>query len=267
LGYDHPVNQRFTPPLLALGLALAAFDAIDGQPARPPPGSRVIAQLPSHLSTSRQAVLVVTDDWAATKGTLQRFERKSRTAPWRSVGPRVPVVVGRNGAAWGRGAVAGLDMAGGQVKQEGDGKAPAGVFRLGTAFGRGPAERIALPYLSLSNAVECVNDARSTLYNHLVTKQQAGRVDWASSEKMGTEPLYRRGVVVEFNTGQPVPSAGSCIFLHIWKGPDSTTAGCTAMSEADLTELMAWLDPGKKPVLIQMPRDQYRRLKPRWNLP
>ncbi len=177
------------------------------------------------------------------------------------------VVVGRNGLAWGRNVPAA--PAGVPAKREGDGKAPAGVFRLGTAFGQSadkPAN-LRIPYRYLADDVECVDDVRSSHYNELVTERQVGRTDWTSSEKMWAEPLYKRGVVVDYNAGQPQRSAGSCIFLHVWKGPDSTTAGCTAMAESSLTGVMTWLDAARKPVLIQLPRDEYKRLKARWKLP
>ena len=42
---------------------------------------------------------------------------------------------GKNGLAWGKGIADNLDQRDGPVKHEGDGKAPAGIFKLGTAFG------------------------------------------------------------------------------------------------------------------------------------
>jgi len=96
---------------------------------------------------------------------------------------------------------------------------------------------------------------------------------------MWAEPLYKWGVVVEHN-GTPArvprwgprpqptqPGAGSCIFLHIWRGPDAGTAGCTAMAEPALLDTIRWLDADKSPVLVQLPVAEYRRLKAVWTLP
>jgi D-alanyl-D-alanine dipeptidase len=220
------------------------------------------------LHGSRQVLIVVTDRWDAVAGTLQRFERETAGGRWTPVGSRVAVVVGRSGLAWGRG-VAGDAASGGPVKKEGDGKAPAGVFRLGTSFGqsRQPLPGVALPYRSLDGNVECVDDVRSEHYNTLVTRQEVGRVDWSTSERMWTEPLYEWGIVVEHNAPDVTAGAGSCIFLHVWKGAGAGTAGCTAMDGQHLTHVIRWLQPTSRPLLVQLPQAEYQRLKAAWDLP
>ena len=51
--------------------------------------------------------------------------------------------------------------------------------------------------------------------------------------------------------GFPAYAGGSCIFLHIWKGPGATTSGCTAMKAADVATIVRWLDAAKEPRLVQ----------------
>jgi D-alanyl-D-alanine dipeptidase len=220
------------------------------------------------LHQSRQLLVVVTRDWNAVAGTLQRFEREAAAAPWTAIGTPAAVVVGRNGLAWGRG-VADDRATSGPVKKEGDGKAPAGVFRLGTLFGhsRQTLPGAALPYRSLDGNVECVDDVRSAHYNRLVTRPEVDRVDWSSSERMWTEPLYRWGIVVEHNAQDVATGAGSCIFLHMWKDASAGTAGCTAMDERRLKETIVWLQPARHPLLVQLPQAQYDRLNRAWGLP
>src|SRR6185503_5319742 len=53
----------------------------------------------------------------------------------------------------------------------------------------------------------------------------------------------------------------------IWKGPAQSTVGCTAMPQADMELLLGWLDPERKPLLVQLPAAQYQKLGHRWNLP
>ncbi len=220
----------------------------------------------SPLQNSRQVLLVITNDWDAVPGTMQRFERAKSGGAWKPVGASFALVVGKNGLGWGRGVRA--ETAGGPIKKEGDGKSPAGVYELGRAFGQSPKKLAGLrvPYLFLNNNVECVDDAQSKYYNQLVTKHQAGEPDWNSSEKMWEEPLYRWGLVVRHNTPAEA-GGGSCIFLHIWRAPDRGTAGCTAMDESNLVATLKWLDPKKNPVLVQLPRSEYERLKAEWRLP
>ncbi len=244
-------------------LALTAAAAVAGVASTLP--SRV-RQRESPLRGSRQLLVVITDDWNAVAGTIQRFERKDGDGPWNAAGARVPVVVGRNGLAWGRGV--GEITSGGPMKEEGDGKAPAGVFRLGTSFGRSARALpgATSPYRSLDDNVECVDDVRSAHYNKLVTRREVDRVDWSSSERMWTEPLYRWGIVVEHNAPDVTPGAGSCIFLHVWRDAGAGTAGCTAMDEQHLTAILKWLEPAARPLLVQLPRSEYDRLTPGWGL-
>lgn len=66
-------------------------------------GAGAALQPRSPLGESRQLLLVVTETWDSVAGTLQRFERSTTREAWNTLGPGVPVVVGRNGLAWGRG--------------------------------------------------------------------------------------------------------------------------------------------------------------------
>ncbi|HEX8292528.1 MAG TPA: hypothetical protein VF570_12275, partial [Pyrinomonadaceae bacterium] len=77
----------------------------------------------------------------------------------------------------------------------------------------------------------------------------------------------RWGLFVMHNAAPPAAGRGSCIFLHVWAGPGRGTAGCTAMEEASLTELLRWLDPKKRPLLLQLPESEYARRRTDWRLP
>ena len=202
---------------------------------------------------ARQLVVVTTRGWAAQSGTLRRFARGDAAEPWRAAGAAVPVNVGRAGMAWGLGLHA--TPPGGPRKIEGDGKAPAGVFRLTTAFGYAakPAG-VKLPYVRARRGVEAVDDPRSRYYNRIVDRARIADADWHSSEQMLLDgDDYRHGVVVAHNP-RCRPGAGSCIFLHVWRGPGRGGAGCTAMPARDIAALQRWLDPRAQPVLMQAPR-------------
>ncbi|EJM33935.1 hypothetical protein PMI26_05989 [Pseudomonas sp. GM33] len=222
-----------------------------------------LAVMAQGLDGSDQLIVVTSKGWNDIQGTAQRYERHGQTlqkfeAPF-------AVVLGKNGMGWGKGL---LDSGPpeGPVKQEGDGKAPAGMFKLGTAFGYAPSADTRLPYLSLTPSIECVDDSQSTRYNELVDGAVVEK-DWSSSERMRRpDELYRQGIVIQHNTPAS-PAAGSCIFFHIWRGPTAPTRGCTAMDPADIARLLDWLDPGKSPVLVQLPQAQYEQLRERWKLP
>jgi len=229
------------------------------------------------LARSTQAIVVATPDWNTVEGHLQRFERASMHAKWHSVGAPIAIVVGRNGLGWGVGVASDgpeVRAKSDPVKKEGDIRSPAGVFALGTAFGYAaqPLDGLKLPYLQLTPTIECVDDPKSSHYNRIVNRADV-TPDWKSSEHMrDAGEAYVWGVVVDHNAtvpgaSQPVPGSGSCVFLHIWSGDGRGTTGCTAMAEPNLETLMKWLDPARKPLLVQLPQPVYARLQKAWKLP
>ena len=222
------------------------------------------------LAQSTQLIVVTTADWNAVDGRLQRYERATPRDAWRPLGEPIAIVVGKTGLAWGIGVAPAdkIRSASDPVKKEGDGKAPAGAFTLGTAFGFAPQSLAGskLPYLSLTSSVECVDDTKSKFYNRVVDRSSVAP-DWSSSEHMRNVDLYHWGIVVDHNDHPAVPGGGSCIFLHIWRGAGQGTVGCTAMPQAELESLLAWLDPARKPLLVQLPAASYGQLIERWKLP
>jgi L,D-peptidoglycan transpeptidase YkuD (ErfK/YbiS/YcfS/YnhG family) len=46
---------------------------------------------------------------------------------------------------------------------------------------------------------------------------------------------------------------GSAIFLHIWSGPNGSTAGCVALDEINLLSILQWLDKAKQPRMLVVP--------------
>jgi D-alanyl-D-alanine dipeptidase len=248
-------------------LVLAGCSRAPAVPLPAPAQASMSAPAVTPLDGATQMVLVVTPAWDSTSGSLRRFERDAPRGSWRQVGRSVPVVVGRTGVAWDdrRGAAG----AGEPVKREGDGRSPAGVFPLDTAFGfdiRQTVSWVRLPYVQLRTTTECVDDARSVHYNTIVDRDRVPRVDWASSERMREIDQYVYGVHVAYNA-PPAPSRGSCIFLHVWAGPASVTAGCTAMELDALKELIAWLDPRRRPMLVQLPASALKQRQKEWALP
>jgi zinc D-Ala-D-Ala dipeptidase len=249
--------RRFAA-LLTLSTVLSAV---------PPWAGEGAGTLPARLSTARQLLVVTTDGWQTLSGRGERFERTGAEAAWTPVGGPIDVTVGRKGLAWDPDAAwAPID---GPRKQEGDGRSPAGVFGLGTAFGFAPAadaRHLKIPYLPVTSTLDCVDDGASRYYNQLVDRAVVAKT-WSSAERMlEVGEAYRWGVVVDYNTAPVVAGRGSCIFLHVGKAGHGT-AGCTAMAAPDLDAVMRWLDPVAKPAFVQMPAAAYRALRSGWGLP
>lgn len=219
------------------------------------------------IALARQLVVVTTPDWDSVDGYLQLYERRSNQ--WRPAGEKIRIVVGRAGMAWGRG-LHGDAPAEGPVKKEGDGKSPAGIFSFSRAFGYAAKSEMAgirLPYVQATGSLECVDDVKSRYYNRVLDRRRVKSPDWQSSEQMRRrDEQYRLGVIVDHNADGKA-GCGSCIFLHIWSGQGKGTAGCTGMEPASMRQVAFWLDPAKKPVLVQLPAPEYEKLKSAWKLP
>lgn len=224
---------------------------------------------PQAWASAQQLVLVTTPDWDATQGMLRTFERTANGA-WRERDSAVPITVGRSGSAWGLGLHPAQD---GVQKKEGDGRAPAGVFAIGEAFGYAATAATALPYLPMQREHWCMDVPASPLYNRIVDAREVGEAAVQGS----TEPMrldlhndgdqrYRNGFVIAHNA-QSAKGAGSCIFAHLWKQPGQATAGCTAMAAESMQRLYAWLKPDAQPVFVLLPEAEYTRLRGAWDLP
>ena len=211
----------------------------------------------------RQAVVVTTPDWSSSGGELQRF-RRGPDGGWLKEGDPWPVRLGKRGLRWGRGLHETPPT--GPRKAEGDQTAPVGIFRLGPAFGYAPTPPAGtrLPWREASVQDFWVDDPKSPDYNRWIRLAPGQAKTWTSAEAMRRpDALYEFGIVVHHNLAPAKPGAGSAIFLHVWSGPESTTAGCTSMAREDLLTLLSWLDPAQSPLLLQAPTDAIHELRMR----
>lgn len=234
-------------------------------PAKAPAAGRSV----SPLAGARQLVLVVPASFNDNQASMRRFERTG-DGPWQPVGDGLPVTIGKNGMAWGRG-LSGEPPADGPVKVEGDGRSPAGVFAFGTAFAYKPetlSPPAKMPMHRVTDQTVCVETVTSASYNRIVDENTVAAHDWTSPDRMlRPDGLYRYGLMVEHNAPDTKSGAGSCIFFHLWRRPGAPTVGCTAMRESSMRSLLGWIDAAKKPVVVQLPRAELQRLAPVWGAP
>ena len=213
--------------------------------------------------------MVTTKGWDDVEATVQLYERVGADKHWRRVGEPFRAALGEHGLAWGIG-LHGTGEPGEPEKREGDRKAPAGIFRFGNAFGTARPNQVRflrLPYRQVTSTIEAIDDPQSRYYNQVIDRRTVTHPDWASFESMlQVGGRYRLGVIIEHNT-PAYPGFGSCIFFHVWDPRYPGTTGCTATSYGDLVHLLRWLDPKKNPLIVQLPVDEYQKLKQRWGLP
>lgn len=218
------------------------------------------------IEDAEQLLIVIVPDDKTIQGVMYQYDKKDND--WIIEGAPTLVSIGKTGLAWGKGEMDERVMRGFR-KQEGDGKAPAGIFSLGKAFGYAPAEDtdfIRLPYQTSSETYFCVDDVDSKYYNSIVTTDEINK-DWNSSEDMlRKDGLYEWGIFVNHNT--PAESGdGSCIMIHVWRGQGKPTHGCTAASKMAIVKLLTWLDPSKNPRMIQITKTEYPQMKEWFDLP
>lgn len=223
---------------------------------------------------SRVLVLGVTEGWDDPHATLHLYRRGPDNG-WQPIGEPWPATLGRAGVAWGRGlhGDGSPDGRSGPVKAEGDGRSPAGAFAVLDLFGYGqepPDTQMA--YTQLTEGFRCVDDPASSHYNRIVDLEAVDQ-DWQSAEIMRRDDeLYRWVIELDHNRAghhaeRPEPGAGSCIFFHVWGGPEATTAGCTAMARPDLEALAARLGPAMNPTYVLLPASELAALADSWQLP
>jgi L,D-peptidoglycan transpeptidase YkuD (ErfK/YbiS/YcfS/YnhG family) len=204
---------------------------------------------------TKQLLIVSADNFNTSVATLQAYEHQHEQ--WVPVSQSVAVNLGRTGLAWGLGVYDFKPKKNEPRKFEGDGKSPAGLFDLSLAFGY-EKQDFHFPYRHMAQDDLCIDDVNSSEYNTLIHTKNTK--DYKSFEWMRRDDkLYRLGIVVAHNTNN-TPMRGSCIFIHVQKHKRAPTAGCTSMQEEKLRQIIAWLDPNKRPLLLQLPKQYLNKV-------
>ncbi|PGS47961.1 SH3 domain-containing protein [Bacillus sp. AFS041924] len=184
------------------------------------------------LGTSKQLIVVSAQNESTRNVLIETFEKSSTS--WKKLHTYTGVI-GKNGMI--------------SNKHEGDYETPEGKYTITKAFGRYSNPGTKMTYRKITSNDVWVDDSNSNLYNTWqLASENKGR--WNSAEKMNIS-LYNYGFVINYNTAR-TPGKGSAIFFHI-AGTSGYTAGCTATSKANVVSILKWLDPAKKPLIIQTP--------------
>ncbi len=219
-------------------------------------------------SGPRQMVVSVAPDWNSQRGHLRLFDL-SEEGRWIPVSPHIPVLFGKNGLAWGRGIMSGRVPP--LFKTEGDGRSPAGMFRIGKIYTADASLPIGAnyPFVRIGERDAWIDDVEHPLYNqHVVIQDPHNPPPWFEKQRMKTGDFaYRWLVEIRHNRDPIVRGAGSAIFFHIRRGETRPTHGCTTMAEEDLAAMIRWLRPEATPVYVLLPVREYQALWRKWQLP
>lgn len=219
-------------------------------------------------AASTQCIVGVADDWNSSKVTLTAFEK--RNGQWQpALGPW-PGRLGKKGMIWGLGLHP--NPAGAALKKEGDWRAPAGVFRIGGAWGYDTSIRKhpKLFYRRITAQDLWVEDSKSPHYNRHLILDHKPSTSWEKKQQMrqGDHAHSLKLFIAHNAPPKIIPGGGSAIFFHIWRGGGSKpTAGCTTISEPRLRQLISWIDPTVQPLYVLLPKAEYTAKRAAWKLP
>lgn len=221
-------------------------------------------------SAARQLIVATAPDWSSHRASLVLYQRESAKSPWQPAIPRpFPVLLGKSGLAWGRGAFTPLRN-GIAAKVEKDWKAPAGVFQLGMLFGyaAGPPAGTKWPYHQVGPWDAYVDDPQNPHYNRHVRVNPGQAPPWFEKQKMRLgDAAYKWMLEIRHNQNPAAPGSGSAIFFHVRRGPDKPSAGCTTMTVENLEAMIRWLDPRAFPYYVLLPQAEYSAMRKAWGLP
>lgn len=237
------------------------------------------SQADGPLSSSEQMLLVIAKDWSSSFGILQRYERSNVSETWEKFGQPMPVTLGINGMAWGKGlhgdpTTSKPIVDGPVIDREGLKRSPVGVFEIPEAFGKDDLKDwpVKLKYTKITEFTYCGGDRATKNYNRLVPDirglpNERWKEDGEEMQAYVVKGVYTYGAVIAHNYNPVTPGGGSCFFLHVWWGKDKPGSGCTGMEASNVKEVISWLDPEKHPVIVQLPGVIYSKVQNIWGLP
>ncbi len=125
--------------------------------------------------------------------------------------------------------------------REGDGKTPTGTFSLTHAFGIQDDPGAKLPYVKVNSYLYWCAD--QSHYNQLIDIRQYPH-SCSGEHLINYVPHYYYGMFLDFNK-ENVYQKGAAIFLHC-TGSNPYTAGCVAVSQADMIKIIQHAEEGAK---------------------
>jgi L,D-peptidoglycan transpeptidase YkuD (ErfK/YbiS/YcfS/YnhG family) len=118
---------------------------------------------------------------------------------------------------------------------------PMGVYSLDSAFGTAANPGGGLSYVQVGPDHWWDGDPKSPTFNTMqVCKKDQCRFNTSESENLDI-PQYKHAVVMGVNKAR-VPGNGGAFFFHTTDG--GPTAGCVAIADPTLVQIIRWLRPG-----------------------
>lgn len=204
-----------------------------GQVVIPPPPPRLIDQLAS-TGGATKIITVESAGWSSTTAQVMTWQRT--VVGWLEIAGPWQANVGYNG--WSSA----------QVRREGAGTTPTGMYSFGTGFGLAANPGYSLGWFVVGPNDYWAEDPSRADYNtHQIGPSNPANAPWAASEHLVDYPVaYRYAALINFNE-PPSGPYGSGIFLHVSTG--RPTAGCVSLPQAELLQILPWIDASTRIVM------------------
>lgn len=193
-----------------------------------------IAELEVAKYTNQVMVVAVSKDGAhlclyereSNEPAMSRSVLKQGFENWKLV-LETEAIIGKNGL--------------GKTK-EGDGKTPVGVFLFVQGFGLLENPGTKIPYVQVKEQHYWVDDSESSYYNKLVSVEEV-EPDWSSAEHLiEFDERYQYVLATSYNI-ECISGRGSAVFLHCASSDAKGTAGCIAVPEVYMREIIKRVEP------------------------
>ncbi|TAM86960.1 MAG: hypothetical protein EPN43_09885 [Jatrophihabitans sp.] len=217
-------------------------------PAAPPaaPAPQRGGALPLGFGTGTATeVITVTAPYASSQTAVLQAWQAAPGGGWNQFGSPVTAWVGSDGMT--------------QPTSESRSATPVGSFTLTQGFGALGNPGTPLPYTQTNGSYWWISQPGS-LYNTMQSCWSNCQFNASSSLSNPNEhlyyetPFYNYAVVIDYNTpnapGGVVQGAGSAFFLHVHPAGTGATAGCVAIDQSRLVQLMRWLNPAAHPRIL-----------------
>ncbi len=229
---SHPATSRVAPRPAAKPATKSSTHA----PASAARGSKLPLRYTTGSAT--RVITVVARSPGSTTAKLQAWS-KVAAGGWRKYGSAVTAHVGSQGLT--------------TRTSESKSATPIGSFTLTQAFGRRTDPGTALPYFKTRPSDWWISQSGRLYNTHQRCASNCGFNRGSPNEHLYYEtPYYNYAVVIDANTrnapGGVHQGKGSAFFLHVTDG--NPTAGCVAISQAKLVNLMRWLRPSAHPRIL-----------------
>lgn len=217
---DNTIKEEMTPE------ATGGTPVISPTPSPTPTLADSVAQL--RVAASADVLFLVSGDGTQAGCDFYAFYKEK--GDWKA-GFSTAGYLGANGINY-------------NTRSEGDRTTPGGLYPLGMCFGiaENPGN-LQKSYYKITSDDYWDGDVNSDTYNQLVkgSEMPASWNSAASEHLIDYQEQYKYAVNIDFNVNPVVKGRGSAIFLHCTRSGGTVTAGCVAIPEADMLQVLRML--------------------------